>query len=62
LWVGAVVMWLALGIWHIAAAALLIHMIEMPLAALPRARRAGVARWRAAALTMIFGFVWWRRL
>lgn len=59
LWLGAAAMWRAFGLWHIAAAALTIHVVEVPVAGLPVARRAAIHPVRAVVMTMIFGFVWW---
>lgn len=62
LWTAAAVLGIAAGRWEAATLALVIHVIEVPLAGLPRGVAAGYARGHAILMTMVFGFTWWKFL
>ncbi|GGN33068.1 acyl-CoA synthetase (AMP-forming)/AMP-acid ligase II [Actinoplanes campanulatus] len=47
--------------WIDAFLSIVVHLMQLPVV-LPRARRAGITRARAAAMTVVFGATWWRGL
>lgn len=59
LWIGAVAMGFLVDRWEPLIAALIIHLIEVPLAGLRIGRRTGNTRVRSILMTMVFGITWW---
>jgi len=58
-WIAAIYLWLANGLWYIPAAILALHIVEVFVKGIPIGKKAGKSNGYSILMTLVFGFAWW---